>query len=82
LVKDTVEILIKDRKTKPRIEDIVYAYNKLYERKELRRKSDLNNLAQKNKQTSSIVFAIVAKLANGEIEIVQNNREKLIKLKI
>lgn len=73
------EILIKGRKTKPTKSDVINAYKLLFKKGELERKRDLAELAQINKQTSSIVFRIVGELAKEEIIIL--NKPIILKLK-
>ena len=82
LVEDTGNsndsIIIENRKSRPTREDIIRAYDILYQRRELERKRDLDWLV--SKRVSSIVFKIISMIAEDEINI-KKNRFVVLRLK-
>ena len=73
-------IIIENRITQPTKEDIIKAYELLYEKKELERGRDLSWLEHPNRKISSIVFKIISEIAKDEISII-NSKPVVLKLK-
>lgn len=67
IVSDT-EVIIKGRDTRPQRIDIEAAYKLLEVQHSLKRTPDLDWLANPDKQTSSIVFAIVGNVAGARYD--------------
>lgn len=77
---DNDRVIIRDRDTTPIKRDIIAAYSSLHKQGQLERKKDLDWLATADKQTSSIVFSLIAEIAKEEIEII-DKKKVILKLK-
>ena len=71
-------VVIEERNdTDPIKEDIIAAYRFLYQQGEIVRTRDLAWLADKTKQTSSIVFRIIGEIAGDNIQVTIKRPESM-----
>lgn len=71
-------VVILDRKTRPKKEEILAAYRLLILQGTLKRMPDLEWLADKSKMVSSIVFRIVGEISKDHTYLDRSKREPVI----